>query len=119
MSGHHAARSPYNRGRAGIMEKNLQVFGQLGMLGAERRGSLGLIAGKREIAKIESRSNRAAHQGIRPGGAGCLPPAGGNDSDGALFAINRAETVADGWATVWRRHPEVQGRALIEVPDLV
>lgn len=70
------------------------------MVGAERRGRSQLITGEREIAEIESRSNGAADQGIRPGGAGCLP-------------------VLTGLATVGRRHPEIEYRGLIEVPGLV
>ena len=45
----------------------LQQFGQRGMAGAEHRRRSRLITGQREIAEIESWSNGATHQSIRPG----------------------------------------------------
>ena len=85
----------------------------------EHRSRGRLITREREIAEIESWSNGAAHQGMRPGGAGRLPPTAGNSPCRTLGAIERAEPVLADLDTVRRCHPEVEWGALIEVPDLV
>jgi hypothetical protein len=89
------------------------------MAGANHRVYRRLLTRKGKVAKVEPWSDRAAYQGVAARRTGCLPAAGRHRPDRSLFPFEGAQPIMIQLVTLWGRHPEIEWRAFIEVPDLV
>jgi hypothetical protein len=86
---------------------------------AEGSGHSRVIGGQRKITEVEPGPHRASDQSVTSRGTGSLPPAGGHVQDRSLRTGELAESLLSDCIHLGWRHPEVERRSLVEMPDLV
>jgi hypothetical protein len=85
----------------------------------EQSDTIGIVAKEREIGVLESGGDRASDEAVGAPRSGCLPPVCGRNLHGLSRpgggAHNQHVDLSDGG----RRKKQIEGVALVEVPQLV
>jgi hypothetical protein len=89
------------------------------MAGANHRVNRRLLTRKSKVAKVKPWYDRADYQGVAARRTGCLPAAGRHRPGRSLFPFEGPQPIMIYLVTLRGRHPEIEWRAFIEVPDLV